>query len=108
MGWRVRKRVTGTEAISRSSTLMPDALSPAIIARLSMRAERDESRDVMTVEPFLSVVPHAIASLTASSGLMSTLARPATPSRPKRLRAPRLSQTIDELTTAPASTVLNG
>ena len=45
---------------------------------------------------------------TASSGLMSTLARPCTPSRPKSERAPRDSQTIDELTVAPASTVLNG
>ena len=51
------KRVTGTDATSRSSTLTPAALSPAIIARLSMRAERLESRDVMTRVPFLSVEP---------------------------------------------------
>ena len=51
---------------------------------------------------------HAMTSRTASSGLMSTLARPRTPSRPNRERAPRDSQTIDELTMAPASTVLNG
>ena len=51
------KRVTGTEATSRSSTLTPTPLSPAIIARLSMRAERLESRDVMTVEPFLIMPP---------------------------------------------------
>ena len=36
-------RVTGTEATSRSRTLPPAALIPAIIARLSMRAERLES-----------------------------------------------------------------
>ena len=55
-GRRIRKRVTGTDATSRSSTLTPDALSPAIIARLSMRAERLESREVTTVEFFLRVV----------------------------------------------------
>ncbi len=48
--------MTGTEAISRSSTLTPAALRPAIIARLSMRPERLESRDVMMVAFFLSVV----------------------------------------------------
>ena len=56
LGWRARKRVTGTDATSRSSTLTPAALMPAIIARFSMRADRDESRDVMTVDSFLSVV----------------------------------------------------
>ena len=55
-GRRTMNRVTGTDATSRSSTLTPAALSPAIIARLSMRAERLESRDVMTVASFLSVV----------------------------------------------------
>ena len=39
---------------------------------------------------------------------MSTLARPATPLRPNSDRAPRLSHTIEELTTAPSSMVLNG
>ena len=39
---------------------------------------------------------------------MSTLASPATPLRPNRLRAPRDSHTIEELTTAPSSIVLNG
>jgi hypothetical protein len=56
LGWRARKRVTGTDATSRSRTLTPAALMPAIIARLSMRAEREESRDVMTVDSFFSVV----------------------------------------------------
>jgi hypothetical protein len=55
-GRRVRKRVTGTDATSRSSTFTPDALSPAIMARLSIRADRLESREVMTVEFFLRVV----------------------------------------------------
>ena len=49
-----------------------------------------------------------MATRTASSGLMSTLARPRTPSRPNRWRAPRDSQTIEELMMAPGSTVLNG
>ncbi len=50
-------RVTGTEATSRSSTSTPAALSPAIMARLSMRAERLESRDVMMWAPFFRVDP---------------------------------------------------
>jgi hypothetical protein len=55
-GDRVRKRVTGTDATSRSSTLTPEELSPAMIARFNMRAERLESRDVTMVVCFLSVV----------------------------------------------------
>jgi hypothetical protein len=55
-GRRAMKRVTGTEATSRSRTLAPAALAPAIIARLSMRADRLESRDVTIVEPFFSAV----------------------------------------------------
>ncbi len=50
------KRVTGTDATSRSTTLAPAALTPAIIARLSIRAERLESRDVMMELSFLRVV----------------------------------------------------
>ncbi len=88
--------------------MTPAALMPAIIARLSMRAERDESRDVTTVDSFLRVVAYARARRTASSGLTSTLARPATPARPNNVRAPRDSHTIEELTTAEFSTVLNG
>ena len=49
----MRNRVTGTEATSRSSTLTPAALRPAIIARFSMRADRLESREVTTVVSFL-------------------------------------------------------
>ena len=54
---RTWNRLTGTVAISRSSTLTPAALSPAITARLRARAARLESRDVVTVEPFFMVVP---------------------------------------------------
>ncbi len=102
------KRVTGTVAASRSSTLMPAALQPTMMARLRTRAARLVSRDVVTVAPFSKVEAQANERRTASSGLMSTLARPDTPSRPNSERAPRDSQTIDELTVAPASTVLNG
>ena len=100
--------MTGIDATSRSRTFTPAALSPAIIDRLSMRADRLESREVTTVASFLSVVPNAMATRVASSGVTSTLASPDTPSRPNRLRAPRDSHTIDELMTAPPSTVLKG
>ena len=79
-----------------------------MMARLSTRAARLVSREVVTVAPFSKVEAQAIDSRTANSGLMSTLARPWTPSRPNSDRAPLDSQTIDELTVAPASTVLNG
>ncbi len=105
---RAAKRVTGTEATSRSSTLTPAALSPAMRARLSIRAARLESREVTTVLSLGSVVAQAMATRAASSGVMSTLARPETPEAPNRLRAPRVSRMIEELTVAPASMVLNG
>jgi hypothetical protein len=54
---RTWNRVVGTGATSRSSTLMPAALSPACTARLSIRADRLESREVVTVLPFFSVDP---------------------------------------------------
>ena len=79
-----------------------------MIARFSARAERLVSRLVQTTEPFFSAVPYAIASRTATSDVTSTLARPRTPRRPNSVRAPLLSHTIDEVTSAPASTVLNG
>ena len=53
---RTWNRVTGTGATSRSSTLTPAALRPAMTARLSARAARLESRDVVTVLPFFRVV----------------------------------------------------
>src|SRR5690606_25263266 len=102
------KRVSGTLATSRSITLIPPALSPDIIARFSIRAARLESRETTTVAPFLSDVAKASATLAANSGVASTFARPDTPPRPNRLRAPRDSQMREELTTAPASIVLNG
>ena len=79
-----------------------------MIERLSARATRLVSRLVVTTAPFLSEVPYACASRVATSEVMSTFASPETPRRPNSVRAPRLSQTIDEVTTAPASTVLNG
>ncbi len=102
------KRVTGTVAASRSSTLIPAALQPTMMARFNTRAARLVSLEVVTVAPFSKVEAQAMESRTASSGLMSTLARPWTPSRPKSDRAPMDSQTMEELTVAPASTVLNG
>jgi len=50
----------------------------------------------------------SMATRTASSGVTSTFASPLTPSRPNRLRAPLLSQTMLLLTIAPSSIVLNG
>ena len=82
------KRVTGTVAASRSSTLIPAALQPTMTARLSTRAARLVSREVVTVDPFSKVEAQAMDRRTASSGLMSTLARPWTPSRPNSERAP--------------------
>jgi hypothetical protein len=52
---RTSNRVVGTGATSRSSTLTPAALSPAMTARFSMRADRLASRDVVTVDPFFRV-----------------------------------------------------
>ena len=49
-----------------------------------------------------------MATLAASSGVMSTLASPLMPSRPNRLLAPLLSHTMEELTMALSSIVLNG
>ncbi|CAB4733622.1 unannotated protein [freshwater metagenome] len=57
---------------------------------------------------FFRDVAYARASFVASSGETSTFARPSTPSRPNKLDAPRLSQMIEELTIAPASTILPG
>ena len=101
-------RVTGTVAASRSSTLTPAALQPTMMARLRTRAARLVSRELVTVAPFSKVDAQAMERRTASSGLMSTLASPRTPSRPNSERAPSDSHTMDEFTMAPASTVLNG
>ena len=87
---------------------MPERFRPPIKERFSARARRLVSRLVQIVEPFGNDVPYAMASRTATSALMSTLARPRTPRPPNTVRAPRLSHTIDEVTIAPDSTVLNG
>src|SRR5262245_26057887 len=104
----VWKRVTGKAAASRSITLMALALSALITARFRARAAREASLEVTTVSPLRSVVAYALASGTASSGVISTLTSPETPRGPNRLRWPRDSQMTLVLTTAPASTVLNG
>ena len=95
-------------ATSRSVTLTPTALQPTIRARLSTRAARLVSREVVILAPFSRLEAQALASRTASSGLTSTLAMPSTPSRPKMERGPPDSQTMEEFTWAPASTTLDG
>ena len=57
-------------------------VSAAMTARLSARAARETSRDVVTVEPFFRVVAQALASRTTSSGVISTLTMPLTPRGP--------------------------
>ena len=104
----VSNRATGIGWASRSITLMPLAFSAPCTARLSARAARDTSREVVTVAPLRSVVAHALASRTHSSGVISTLTRPDTPEGPNMVRCPRDSQITLVLTTAPASMVLNG
>ena len=99
-------RVTGMVATSRSVTFTPTELHPTIRARLSTRAARLVSREVVMTEPFSSDDAHALAKRTASSGLMSTLTMPRTPSRPKRVRVPPDSHTMEDCTCAPASTTL--
>ncbi len=99
---------TGSGWASRSMTLMALAFSAPCTARLRARAARETSREVVTTEPFLSVVAYALASLTHSSGVISTLTSPDTPRGPNSVRCPRDSQITLVLTTAPASMVLNG
>ena len=52
----VSNRATGSGSASRSMTLMAEAFSAPCMARLRVRAARDTSRDVVTVDPFCSVV----------------------------------------------------
>lgn len=75
---------------------------------MSTRAARLVSREAVMYEPFSKPDAQALAKRTASSGLMSTLAMPCTPSRPNRVRAPPDSQTMEALTWAPASTTFEG
>ena len=84
------------------------AFSAPCTARLSALAALETSRDVVTTEPFFSVVAYALARRTHSSGVISTLTSPETPRGPNRVRWPRDSQITLVLTTAPASMVLNG
>src|SRR5712672_2709111 len=96
---RTWNRVTGRVATSRSSTRRPAALRPTMIARFNIRAAREESREVVTVDPFGKVVAYAIATRFAS---------PVTPTRPKRDWEPRVSQMIDVVIVASESTTLFG
>ena len=52
----VWNRATGSGCASRSTTLMALELSAHWTARLNARAARDVSREVVTIEPFFSVV----------------------------------------------------
>src|SRR5579859_7894914 len=104
----VSNLATGSGRASRSTTLIALALSAPCTARLSARAARDTSRDVVTAEPFFKVVAYALASRTQSSGVISTLTRPDTPRGPNKVRCADDSQMTLVLTTAPASMVLNG
>ena len=52
----VSNLATGSGCASRSTTLIALALSAPCTARLSARAARDTSREVVTAEPFFSVV----------------------------------------------------
>jgi hypothetical protein len=79
-----------------------------MIARFSIRAEREESLDVVTIEPFGSIVAYAIATFMANSGDKSMLARPETPMPPKIDLAPRVSQMIELVIVASGSTNLCG
>src|SRR3984885_1616438 len=98
--------VTGTVASSRSLTFTPTELHPTMRARLSTRAVRLVSREAVIEVPFSNPDAHALARRTASSGLMSTLAMPSTPSAPNSVRDPPDSQTMEAFTWAEASTTL--
>ena len=52
----VWNRATGSGCASRSTTLMALAFSAHCTARFSARAARDTSREVVTIDPFFSVV----------------------------------------------------
>ena len=102
------KRLMAELATRRSRTTTPVELSPQMMARLMTREAGCASRLVVTRAPFFSTVPYAIAILSASSAVMSTLMRPTTPSLPKSCALPRDSQMMLLLIWAPDSTVLNG
>ena len=71
-----RWRATAAGLTRRSATLTPVDEIPEIIARLIIRHARSPSRLATTRAPRLSAVPSAAASLTAMSGVRSTLTMP--------------------------------
>ena len=86
------------DATSRSSTSIPAALRPDIIARFSMRAgaagvARGDDRGALAA----GWCRRPSRPWRPAPGVMSTLASPLTPSRPNRLRAPLLSHTIERV-----------
>src|SRR5436305_8444060 len=87
---------------------MPAAFTPPTITRLTTRALRLTSRHVTTTDRLGRRLAYASAKRTAISGVTSTFHRPLTPRSPKRPRAPPDSHTMEDVTMAPGSTVLNG
>ena len=59
--------------------LEPELRRPAISARLIIREERDQSREMATVLPLAESPPIAAPSLAANSGVNSMLERPVSP-----------------------------
>ena len=72
---------SGTVSYSVVVALAGAPLSLASGSDATVSVVTATARDVVTVLPFFRVVAYAIAICTASSGVTSTLARPATPSR---------------------------
>ena len=79
-----------------------------IIARLIIRHAGDDSRLATTRASRFKAVPSAAAMRTATSGVRSTLTRPATPSRPNSLVDARDSQITLSWMWEPDSTSLYG
>src|SRR5437660_2398720 len=92
----------------RSATFTPVELTPEIIARLIIRQADGDSRLATTRAPRFRAVPSAAARRTATSGVRSTLTRPATPSFPNSLEDARDSQIRLSWICAPDSTSLYG
>ena len=77
--WRAKWRALGMVRAERSAMLAPELRSPAISARLIIRAARDQSRLIATVLPRAESPPIAAPSLAANSGVNSMLERPVSP-----------------------------
>ena len=73
-----------------------------------VRAARLASLPVTTTLPLLRVLPYAMPSRTAVTGVKPTFTRPETPREPNRLRLTRRSRTTLSVTMAPLSTVREG